>query len=77
MPWAGSTRLPALAPPLPTGRRGVPWEGRGSHGCVLSEGRGCPGVPDGLGKHSKHLLSLCPAILSPAHPLTEGASHAR
>lgn len=76
MPRAGAHGLPALAPPLPTGRCGVPWEGTGSCGCVLSEGRGRPGVPEGLCKHPKHLHSLRPTILSPAHPLTEGASHA-
>lgn len=44
------------------------WEGRGSCGCVLSEGRGRPGVTDGSCKHSKHLHSLRPTILSAPTP---------
>ena len=77
MPWAGSTRLPALAPPLPTGRCGVPWEGRGSRGCVLSEGRGCPGVPEGLKEPhtpvSNSAIHLAHNLRKRAELLTSGA----
>ena len=74
----GGEHTVCLLWPLPCQLEAVGSHGKGggSCGCVLSEGRGCPGVPEGLGKHSKHLHSLRPAILPPAHPLTEGASHA-
>lgn len=66
-----------LLGPLPCPVEGVrsQWKGRGSCGCVLSEGRGRPGVTDGSCKHSKHLHSLrpTPSLKEPHIPIGNSA----